>query len=97
MSAAAGQLVSQPSTLFTVGNPLGAGTLLAFLSMAGLRAAYGQELPKTITEVSVSRYEVCVLPGMANYWAPDVTSVKRTRLMRSPGRVVAGRAALLVR
>lgn len=87
MSVLIGQLVSQPATLYTVGNPLGAGTLLAYLSMAGLRAAYEQELPKTITEVSVSRYEVSVLPGMANYWAPDVTSVKRNRLLRSSGRV----------
>ena len=76
---AAGQLVEKPSTLFVAGKALGAGTLLAYLTLEALTAAYGQELPKTIQVVTVSRYEVCVLPGMANYWAADVEAVKATR------------------
>lgn len=79
MIAAAGQLVQESSTLFVAGPALGAGTLLAYLSVAALVAAHGEERPKTIQVVQVKKYEVCVLPGMANYWAQDVESVKATR------------------
>ncbi|MDF7815340.1 hypothetical protein [Hymenobacter sp. YC55] len=77
--ATAGQLVEKSSTLFVVGQALGAGTLLAYLSFEALSAAYGQKLPKTVQVLTVSSYEVCVLPGMANYWAKDVEAVKATR------------------
>jgi hypothetical protein len=80
MTAAAGQLVQESSTLFVAGSGVkNAGTLLAYLSVAALVAAHGDDVPKTIQVVQVKRYEVCVLPGMANYWAQDVETVKRTR------------------
>ena len=76
---APGQLVEKTSTLFVVGNALGAGTLLAYLTPEALATAYAKEMPKTIQVLTVRRYEVSVLPNVANYWAPDVEAVKATR------------------
>lgn len=79
-TAAVGQIVRESSTLFVAGKGIRhGGTLLAYLSMAALVADHGEDLPKTIQVVQVKQYEVCVLPGMANYWEPDVETVKRTR------------------
>jgi len=76
---AAGHLVEKSSTLFVAGKAGGAGTLLAYLTPQALAAAYGQEMPKTVQVLTVRRYEVSVLPGAANYWAPDVEAVKTAR------------------